>query len=168
MLQYLLAAPFLLPVQLDIGAIRLRETIDLLNPSVLIVSWTDHVDAALDAEFNGSLIDVRLDDPRCKHYEDVFQADCFIGQENSFNPILQTDISTILFTSGSTGTPKGVLNTAYAHEYVATQIATGLKPTISDVFFTPIAFCHIFGLCNGLLLALMNGSRLVLCDRYTV
>lgn len=158
----------LAPCPIDIGAIRLRETIDLLNPSVLIVSWADHVDAALDAGFKDSLIDVRLNDSRCRHYEDVFQVDYFMGQESSFKPVLQTDISTILFTSGSTGTPKGVLNTAYAHEYVASQIATGLKPTVNDVFFTPIAFCHIFGLCNGLLLALMNGSRLVLCDRYTV
>lgn len=160
----------LAPCPTDIGAIRLKETIDLLNPASLVVCAGDQVDAAIEGGFQGLLVDVRLHDRRCHHYEAMLQDDSARepASQRSFEPVLRTEISTILFTSGSTGTPKGVLGTAYAHEYVATQIATCLSPTPDDVFFTPIAFCHIFGLCNGLLLALMNGSRLVICDRYTV
>lgn len=155
----------------------LLDVVRLVEPRVVFVAAVEHVDVLREAEYEGLIVGVRLDDVRCLPFEGFAGgglAAC--GGEapasslppcDSFEPEAEIDVSTIIFTSGSTGAPKGVMSTACAHEYVSRQIASSIEVTQDDVFYVPVSFCHIFGLCNGILIPLEYGCRLVVSDAYS-
>lgn len=155
------------PCPADTRRPRLAEIIELVHPKVVFAVDREQLDALDDAGFEGTAIGVRLHDDRSVEFDSLLHARMQDDRADGFEPVLETGISTIIFTSGTTGKPKGVMGTAHAHTYNSEQVAKCLSPTTDDVIFVPIAYCHIFGLNNGLLLPLMFGTRLVLTDYYS-
>ncbi len=154
------------------------DLVDLVNPRAVFVAHEEHLEALRESGYGGLVVGVRLADPSCLAYESIVDMSVVAYSHDApsgllpladlpFEPASSIDVSTIIFTSGSTGAPKGVMSTAFAHDYVSSQVALSIRPTQDDVFFVPVSFCHIFGLCNGILIPLKHGSRLVVSDAYS-
>lgn len=154
------------------------DLVDLVKPRAVFVAQDEHLEALQESGYGGLVVGVRLADPSCLAYDSIvdmsvvaFEHDAPSGLlpliDLPFEPASSIDVSSIIFTSGSTGAPKGVMSTAFAHDYVSSQVALSIKPTEDDVFFVPVSFCHIFGLCNGILIPLKHGARLVVSDAYS-
>jgi len=77
------------------------------------------------------------------------------------------DLACLLYTSGTTGWPKGVKLTV--KNVLSEQEATArvLEITQRDKIIGVLPFFHVFGLSNGLLLALVHGASIVLVPQYS-
>jgi acyl-CoA synthetase (AMP-forming)/AMP-acid ligase II len=76
------------------------------------------------------------------------------------------DSETIIYTSGSSSEPKGVVLKGSALYFAAFHQSKAMRISHDDVFLTPITFAHVFGIGAGLLMPLLAGVRIVLCDRF--
>lgn len=164
------------PASADVKRRRLAEIIELTQPKAVFVINDEHLAAIEETGYDGIIIGARIEDSRCIPYSSLVDisrttgaapAQAVAHEFEGFAPVEEVELSTILFTSGTTGAPKGVIGTAHGHTVVSRQIALSIAPTREDVFYVPIAYCHIFGINNGLLIPLMYGSRLVLTDWYS-
>jgi acyl-CoA synthetase (AMP-forming)/AMP-acid ligase II len=79
---------------------------------------------------------------------------------------LPRESETIIYTSGSSREPKGVMLKGSALYFASFRQSGALEARCDDVFITPITFAHVFGIGAGLLIPLLVGARIVLCDRY--
>jgi feruloyl-CoA synthase len=143
---------------------KLKHTIDLLTPSVIMVSDGKLYENALQSVSSKSIIYIKnkpAGDFNSFAFEEICETEATTAVENAFENIQPETIAKILFTSGSTGLPKGVANT---HNNITTnwQQITQVFPAMQNGFelIDWLPWNHTFGGNHNFGLTLYHGGSL--------
>jgi acyl-CoA synthetase (AMP-forming)/AMP-acid ligase II len=146
------------------------------RPALVFLSTGEHADIFSQSPSRPLILGVRFGANGLLGYEDMVAADeCEAGTANAVgadehgahpHQRIPRDSETIIYTSGSSSEPKGVVLKGSALYFAAFHQSRAMRTSHDDVFFTPITFAHVFGIGPGLLMPLLVGARIVLCDRY--
>ncbi|MFP4508770.1 MAG: AMP-binding protein [Spirochaetota bacterium] len=78
------------------------------------------------------------------------------------------DPAVLIYTSGTTGKPKGVMLTHRNFHSQCAEVCTSIFPlNSSDTVVLVLPLYHVYGLSNGLVLGVFNGTRLALVPQYS-
>ncbi|TVQ23979.1 MAG: acyl-CoA synthetase [Spirochaetaceae bacterium] len=78
------------------------------------------------------------------------------------------DPAVLIYTSGTTGKPKGVMLSHRNFYSQCADVSTSVFPLgVSDTVVLVLPLYHVYGLSNGLLLGIFNGTRLALVPQYS-
>ena len=144
---------------------KLKHTIDLLTPSILMVSGGESYEKALEEVAQDRLVIYTKTAPKGDYqgisFDKVCETKATEEVEKAFDSIKPATIAKILFTSGSTGLPKGVINT---HHNITTnwQQITQVFPLMKDGFdlIDWLPWNHTFGGNHNFGLTLYHGGSL--------
>ena len=144
---------------------KLKHTIDLLTPSILMVSGGVTYEKALEEVAQNRQVIYTKTAPKGDFkgisFDQVCETEATEAVEKAFNSIKPATIAKILFTSGSTGLPKGVINT---HHNITTnwQQITQVFPLMKDGFelIDWLPWNHTFGGNHNFGLTLYHGGSL--------
>jgi feruloyl-CoA synthase len=144
---------------------KLKHTIDLLTPSILMISGGESFENALAEIAEDRLViytkTASKGDYKAISFEQICETAATDAVEIAYNSILPETVAKILFTSGSTGLPKGVINT---HNNITTnwQQIVQTFPIMKEGFelIDWLPWNHTFGGNHNFGLTLFNGSSL--------
>ncbi len=144
---------------------KLKHTIDLLTPSILMISGGESFENALSEIAEDRLVIYTKTAPRGDYqgisFKQICETEPTEAVENAYNSLVPETIAKILFTSGSTGLPKGVINT---HHNITTnwQQIVQTFPIMKDGFelIDWLPWNHTFGGNHNFGLTLFNGGSL--------
>jgi feruloyl-CoA synthase len=144
---------------------KLRHTIELLTPSILMISGGDSFKNALAEIAQDRLVIYTKTPPKgdfkAISFEQICETEATEAVEIAHNSILPETVAKILFTSGSTGLPKGVINT---HNNITTnwKQITQVFPFMQEGFelIDWLPWNHTFGGNHNFGLTLYNGGSL--------
>jgi feruloyl-CoA synthase len=144
---------------------KLKHTIELLTPSILMISGGDSFKNALAKIAKDRIVIYTKTPPEGDYkaisFAQVCETEATGAVEVAYNSILPETVAKILFTSGSTGMPKGVINT---HNNITTnsqQIVQSF-PIMKEGFeiIDWLPWNHTFGGNHNFGLTLYNGGSL--------
>ncbi len=144
---------------------KLKHALDLLQPSILLISQGSAYEKALQAVDHQAIIVYIEQEPAGDFekiaFENITQTIATKQVDLAHQAIQPNTLAKILFTSGSTGLPKGVMNT---HENVTTnwQQITQVFPFFEEGFtlIDWLPWNHTFGGNHNFGLTLYHGGSL--------
>jgi feruloyl-CoA synthase len=148
---------------------KLKHTLDLLNPSIIMVSDGAVYEKAIKKFPQNVLVisikNVPKDNSRFVLFDEILNTIPTKAVSEAFEAIKPNTIAKILFTSGSTGLPKGVIST---HENITTnwQQIVQVFPMMTKGFqlLDWLPWNHTFGGNHNFGLTLFNGGSLFIDD----